>query len=187
MWKSPVRRIDPITQLVGAAISSSLLRHHLFARESELLSEALSWMILPAIHYYWGSSRVRSGSRATVSGPLEHAPASGVSLWAAALAVSSASLYQAEYGIIAFFASIQSAVGCSASIHRTRRDSGGIKSCIGPRPSLDHSFYCCALYNYADQLGFPSQCAVGDPSGGTAGYLPRLDAADQVWREPFTP
>jgi hypothetical protein len=102
MWKSPVKRIDPITQLVVAAISSSLLRHHLFARESELLSEALSWMILPAIHYYWGSSRVRSGSRATVSGPLEHTPASGVSLWAAALAVSSASLYQAEYGIIAF-------------------------------------------------------------------------------------
>ncbi|GFF34943.1 beta-1,2-xylosyltransferase 1 [Aspergillus udagawae] len=103
MWKSPFEYIDPITKLTGAAISSSLLKQHLSIKQSELLSEALSWTILPAIHHYWGSLRARNGSRATLPGSVEHTPASGASLWAVALAVSSASVYQAEYGIIAFF------------------------------------------------------------------------------------
>ncbi|GIC94356.1 glycosyltransferase family 90 protein [Aspergillus udagawae] len=103
MWKPPFEHIDPITKLTGAAISSSLLKQHLSIKQSELLSEALSWTILPAIHHYWGSSRARNGSRATLPGSVEHTPASGASLWAVALAVSSASVYQAEYGIIAFF------------------------------------------------------------------------------------
>jgi hypothetical protein len=105
MWKSPFQHIDPITKLTGAAISSSLLKQYLSTKESELLSEALSWTILPAIHHYWGSSSARGGSRATLPGPIEHTPASGASLWAVALAVSSATVYQAEYGIIAFFVS----------------------------------------------------------------------------------
>jgi hypothetical protein len=105
MWKSLFKHTDLITQLAGAAISSSLLSQYLFTKQSALLSEALSWIILPVIYCYWGSSRCRSGPRATLPGLVEHTPASGASLWAVALAVSSASLYQAEYGIITFFVS----------------------------------------------------------------------------------
>ena len=103
MWKSTFQHIDPITQLTGAAISSSVLRQHLSTKQNELLSEALSWMILPAIHHYWGTSRAGSCSRVTLPGPVKHTPASGAPLWAVALAVCSASVYQAEYGTITLF------------------------------------------------------------------------------------
>ncbi|GIJ84801.1 F-actin-capping protein subunit beta [Aspergillus pseudoviridinutans] len=131
MWKSPFAHIDPITKLTGAAISSSLLKQHLSTKQSELLSEALSWTILPAIHHYWGSSRARSGSRATLPGPVEQTPASGASLWAVALAVSSASVYQAEYGIIAFFPALSPLLAAV----QTYIEQGGIQT--GVRSASD--------------------------------------------------
>ncbi|GFG00871.1 beta-1,2-xylosyltransferase 1 [Aspergillus udagawae] len=133
MWKSPFEHIDPITKLTGAAISSSLLKQHLSTKESELLSEALSWTILPATHHYWGSSCARGGSGATLPGPVEHTRASGASLWAFALAVSSASVYQAEYGIIAFFP----ALGPLLAALQTYTEQGGIQTGVRSAPGQD--------------------------------------------------
>lgn len=164
MWKSPFQHIDPITQLAGAAISSSLLRHHLFTRESELLSEALSWMILPAIHHYWGNSRARSCSRATLPGPVEHTPVSGVSLWAVALAVSSASLYQAEYGIIAFFV--------SHLLLPERAKSPKLNFVLILQPAL--SPLLAAVQTYIEQSG--TQAGVRSASGQDRVWIPAFIA-----------
>ncbi|KAK4183338.1 beta-1,2-xylosyltransferase [Podospora australis] len=87
------RHLDPIAAAAGGAAICVLIIHLLSALQTELLSETLSWIILPTILFF--EDRGRFDHRNSPNGG-----GSSLALWTVALCIALASCYRAEVGDI---------------------------------------------------------------------------------------
>ncbi|KAB8257997.1 hypothetical protein BDV32DRAFT_126530 [Aspergillus pseudonomiae] len=103
MRTQPFHRIGMLTRAAGAALLCNLWTACLSSRQSELCSEILAWMILPAMFKVvrrLKANKIRT--RPPLSEPA-HQPQSAKSSWLVALGISTSCVYQAEIGLVGVF------------------------------------------------------------------------------------
>lgn len=102
MLGPPTRGTSQVLGAAAAAISCSLLSHHLASRETELHSEVLCWILLPLLSRLSQSAAGTGRLSKPVLDGRSHAasPSSGL-LWVLAFCISVAAVFKSENGEIA--------------------------------------------------------------------------------------
>ncbi|KAK8879273.1 hypothetical protein PGQ11_000567 [Apiospora arundinis] len=102
MLGPPTRGTPQVLGAAAAAISCSLLSHHLASRETELHSEVLCWILLPLLSRLSQSAAGTGRLSKPVLDGRSHAasPSSGL-LWVLAFCISVAAVFKSENGEIA--------------------------------------------------------------------------------------
>lgn len=95
MWKQRF----PSIEAAGAAVLCAVLTQHLSSRRSELCSELLCWLILPALFKATGRSNSNSGKTVLLSSPEAEPKTTPWSTWVFAASVA-VSTYKTEGGIV---------------------------------------------------------------------------------------
>lgn len=83
----------------GLALLFAILSQHYFTQQSELLSETLSWVLLPVIFNFIEHLGVAGQSKHTQADGAPQSESSR-SLWILAFCLASSSFYRAEYGTV---------------------------------------------------------------------------------------
>ena len=89
----------------GLALLFAILSQHYFTQQSELLSETLSWVLLPVIFNFIEHLGVAGQSKHTQADGAPQSESSR-SLWILAFCLASSSFYRAEYGTVWLYVSI---------------------------------------------------------------------------------
>jgi len=101
MWRS-LFETSNATIWIAVALQSACLTQSAFHRQSELLSEALSWLVL--LFLFNISKQTALDTNSPFRGHRNHSTSS-LSIWLIALCLTSTSLYKAEFGTINFLVS----------------------------------------------------------------------------------
>ncbi|KAL6903260.1 glycosyltransferase family 90 protein [Trichoderma evansii] len=103
MWEPHVKLRDPITGTIWAALLCTLFTEYTSSTRSEIYSELLCWMLLPALFRNVKYSDLRSEISSTYSEKTITQYKSLGSLWIVALSIAFSCAYKTENRVIQFF------------------------------------------------------------------------------------